>query len=197
MPYGFETGIGQSVELGYHPESTSLHSRSLRTPAGTATGIPPNCRMASTCAAGASSCVSTAHRNPARAEYAAAATPWLPVEAHTTRVLSSATAAEMATAWKRSLNEWVGFLPSYLSHTLAPSSGARSSGVSPSPRLIGSRAPLRESSKPCQRPIPAVWRARSEWLSTDASTSRIAAYATSRTPLRQTAQPPIASIGAS
>src|SRR5712692_8287292 len=196
MPYGFETGIGQNVVLGYQPVSTSLHSRSLRTLAGTATGVAPNWRMASMCAAGASSCVSTAHRNAARAEYAAAATPWLPVEAHTTRVLPSATAAEMATAWKRSLNEWVGFLPSYLSHTLAPSSRARSSGVSPSARLIGSCASLRTGSKPRQRQIPVVWRARSEWLSTDGSLSRIAAYATSRTPLRQAGQPPIASIGA-
>src|SRR5438445_219023 len=45
------------------------------------------------------------------------------------RVNPNAAAADMATAWKRSLNEWVGFLPSYLSQTAGATVGAMRSSA--------------------------------------------------------------------
>src|SRR5713101_4567207 len=97
MPYGFDTGNGQWVVAGYQPASTSWCSSRDLSDGGTATGMPPNCRMASTWALGTSSCVRTTHWSPARAAYAAAATPWLPVDWHTIRVTPSAAAAVIAT----------------------------------------------------------------------------------------------------
>ncbi len=60
----------------------------------------------------------------------------LPVEAQTTALTPSSAALEMAIVIPRSLNEPVGFAPSSLSSTLAPtrsdSRGAVSKGVPPS-----------------------------------------------------------------
>ena len=79
----------------------------------------------------------TAQRRPARAAYAAAEAAVLPVEAQTIVPASSRTAADTAQVIPRSLNEPVGFRPSSLHHTSAPTRserfGARTSGVPPSP----------------------------------------------------------------
>jgi hypothetical protein len=60
----------------------------------------------------------------------------LPVEAHTTAREPSSSAFEIATVMPRSLNEPVGFRPSYLSQTSAPISllmrSEKIKGVSPS-----------------------------------------------------------------
>ena len=78
----------------------------------------------------------TAPVSPARAAYAAAEAAVLPVEAQITASAPSRTAAETAHVIPRSLNEPVGFSPSYLSHTSAPTRSetrsARISGVEPS-----------------------------------------------------------------
>ena len=64
----------------------------------------------------------------------------LPVEAHTTAFAPSSHAFEIASVIPRSLNEPVGFAPSYLSHTSQPVSEDRASlwtsGVPPSPSVI-------------------------------------------------------------
>ena len=78
----------------------------------------------------------TAPVSPARAAYAAAEAAVLPVEAQITASAPSRTAAETAHVIPRSLNVPVGFSPSYLSHTSAPTRSetrsARISGVEPS-----------------------------------------------------------------
>ena len=64
----------------------------------------------------------------------------LPVEAQTTAWAPSPAETLTATVMPRSLNEPVGFAPSTFSHTSQSSSSdmavARTSGVSPSPRVI-------------------------------------------------------------
>src|SRR6185312_16833530 len=79
----------------------------------------------------------TAQRRPARAAYAAALAAVLPVEAQTIASDPSRTAADTAQVIPRSLKEPVGFRPSSLHHTSAPtrseSRGARTRGVLPSP----------------------------------------------------------------
>ena len=67
----------------------------------------------------------TAQRNPARAAYAAADAAVLPVEAQTMAWAPSRTAAETAQVIPRSLNEPVGFRPSSLHHTSAPTRSDR------------------------------------------------------------------------
>ena len=61
----------------------------------------------------------------------------LPVEAQTAWVAPSSSALETAIVMPRSLNEPVGFSPSYLRYTSRPvsadSRGAGTSGVEPSP----------------------------------------------------------------
>ena len=65
----------------------------------------------------------------------------LPVEAQTTAALPSSTAFDNAMVMPRSLNEPVGFIPSYLRkiRSLPPisraSRGAGTSGVAPSPSV--------------------------------------------------------------
>ena len=63
---------------------------------------------------------STAHVRPAFAAYAAALRRVLPVEAHTTAFAPSSIALEIASVMPRSLNEPVGFAPSYFSQTSHP-----------------------------------------------------------------------------
>src|SRR3972149_3970733 len=79
---------------------------------------------------------STAQVRPALPAYAAALALVLPVEAHTTAFEPSSTALLIASVIPRSLNEPVGFAPSYLSHTSHPvsaeSGSERTSGVPPS-----------------------------------------------------------------
>src|SRR5881394_2173551 len=83
--------------------------------------------------------MSTAHVSPARAAYAAALADVLPVDAQTTALAPSSVALVMATVMPRSLNEPVGFSPSYFRNTLARSRsdnrGAGSNGVPPSWRV--------------------------------------------------------------
>ncbi len=65
----------------------------------------------------------------------------LPVEAQTTAALPSSTAFDSAMVMPRSLNEPVGFIPSYLRKIRSPppisraSLGAGTSGVEPSPSV--------------------------------------------------------------
>src|SRR6185312_3229179 len=79
----------------------------------------------------------TAQRRPARAAYAAALAAVFPVDAHTIASDPSRTAADTAQVMPRSWKEPVGFSPSSLHHTSAPTRsdnrGARISGVLPSP----------------------------------------------------------------
>ena len=81
----------------------------------------------------------TAQVMPALTAYAAALADVLPVEAQITARAPSPAACEIAMVMPRSLNEPVGFAPSYFSHTDAPtislSVHAYTSGVPPSPRL--------------------------------------------------------------
>ena len=63
---------------------------------------------------------STAQVSPAFAAYAAADALVLPVDAHTTAFDRSSSAFEMASVIPRSLNDAVGFAPSYLSQTSRP-----------------------------------------------------------------------------
>src|SRR5436309_14410367 len=90
--------------------------------------------------------MSTAHVSPARAAYAAALADVLPVDAHTTALAPSSAALEMATVMPRSLNEPVGFRPSYLRNTLAPTRSDRRRagmrGVAPSCRVTTGVASL-------------------------------------------------------
>ena len=83
--------------------------------------------------------ISTTQANPARDAYAAAEAEVLPVDAHTTALAPSSTAIEMAIVMPRSLKLPVGFAPSTLSHTSAPtrsdSRGAGTRGVPPSSRV--------------------------------------------------------------
>src|SRR5262245_18436154 len=76
---------------------------------------------------------------PARAAIAAIDADVLPVEAHTQALASSASAADIATAMPRSLNDPVGLAPSTLSQPRAPvcsdSHADSRSGVPPSARL--------------------------------------------------------------
>src|SRR5206468_12939393 len=78
----------------------------------------------------------TAHVRPAFAAYAAADALVLPVDAHTTAFDRSSIALDMATVIPRSLNDAVGFAPSYLSQTSRPVPSASgpdwTSGVPPS-----------------------------------------------------------------
>ena len=64
----------------------------------------------------------------------------LPVDAQMTALAPCSTAFEMAIVMPRSLNEPVGFMPSYLTQTFAPvradSAGAGMSGVPPSPSVM-------------------------------------------------------------
>src|SRR5579863_1876131 len=102
----------------------------------------------------------TAQVSPARAAYAAALALVLPVEAQMTALAPAPAAMLIATVMPRSLNDPVGFPPStfrYTSHPVrAESTGAGSSGVPPSRRLITGVSPvtgsqLRYSSiTPCQ-----------------------------------------------
>ncbi len=77
---------------------------------------------------------------PARAAYAAALALVLPVEAQMTALAPEPAATVIATVMPRSLNEPVGLRPStfrYTSHpVLAESTGAGSSGVPPSCRVM-------------------------------------------------------------
>src|SRR5581483_193918 len=79
----------------------------------------------------------TAQRIPARAAYAAADAEVFPVDAQSNVCAPRSTAFETATVIPRSLNEPVGFTPSFLIHTSAPtrslSRGEKSKGVLPSP----------------------------------------------------------------
>src|SRR5918998_1251786 len=83
---------------------------------------------------------STAQVRPARAAYAAADADVLPVDAQITALAPDSTALDTATVMPRSLNEPVGLPPSTLRYTSQPvrwdSSGAGSSGVLPSNRVI-------------------------------------------------------------
>jgi len=76
----------------------------------------------------------------------------LPVEAQITASAPSATARETATVIPRSLNEPVGFAPSILSRTRAPTrseiTGASIRGVEPSSSVTtGSSAPIGNRSR--------------------------------------------------
>src|SRR3546814_11762945 len=68
------------------------------------------------------------------------------------------TARDSATVMPRSLNEPVGFIPSYLPHTSVPvrrdSAGAGRSGVPPSPRVttVEASVPPRRSAYPRRPP---------------------------------------------
>src|SRR5207244_5603558 len=81
----------------------------------------------------------TAHAMPARAAYAAAEADVFPVEAQINARAPRSIARETATVIPRSLNEPVGFSPSFLiktsqlGATRALNFGARTSGVFPSP----------------------------------------------------------------
>src|SRR5262245_37265133 len=81
----------------------------------------------------------TAQVRPAFPAYAAALALVLPVEAHTTAFAPSSSALLSASVIPRSLNEAVGFAPSYLRNTSHPVSSdrgsERTSGVSPSPSV--------------------------------------------------------------
>jgi hypothetical protein len=69
--------------------------------------------------------MSTAQRRPARAAYAAADADVLPVEAQMTAFDPSSTALDMATVMPRSLNDPVGFRPSYFRRTVASTRSER------------------------------------------------------------------------
>jgi hypothetical protein len=89
----------------------------------------------------------TTERMPARAAAAATALARLPVDGQASVVKPSSRAAASATATTRSLNEWVGFALSSLTHSArSPSSRprlcARTSGVQPGSRLGMSRTVL-------------------------------------------------------
>ena len=70
----------------------------------------------------------------------------LPVEAHTASRAPSSSAFETATVIPRSLNDPVGFAPSYFRSTRQPvrseTRGASSSGVEPSPSVTTGVAAL-------------------------------------------------------
>src|SRR6266566_3193719 len=62
----------------------------------------------------------TTHEIPARAAYAAAEAEVFPVEAQTSALAFRSSALETATVMPRSLNEPVGFTPSFLTKTSQP-----------------------------------------------------------------------------
>jgi hypothetical protein len=83
---------------------------------------------------------STPHSIPAFAAYAAALAEVFPVDAQMTAFAPSSTALEIATVMPRSLNDPVGFAPSYFSHTSQPVRFDRTSewmsGVPPSSSVM-------------------------------------------------------------
>jgi hypothetical protein len=90
---------------------------------------------------------------PARAAAAATALARLPVDGQASVVKPSSRAAARATPTTRSLNEWVGFALSSLTHRARiPSAlarlSARTSGVQPGSRLGTSRTVLGTGSSP-------------------------------------------------
>ena len=89
-------------------------SASSKLPCTAITRAPQICAWASFPRAIAPSGRTTARRMPARPQYAAADADVLPVEAHTASRAPSSSALETATVIPRSLNEPVGFGPSYL-----------------------------------------------------------------------------------
>src|SRR4051794_1897415 len=118
--------------------SRTISSASSKLPRRAITRAPCMSAWASLPAAILPSGTITAPPIPARAAYAASEAAVLPVDAQTTASAPSRTAAETAHVMPRSLNDPVGFAPSNLSQTSAPtrseSRGAGTSGVEPSPR---------------------------------------------------------------
>ena len=83
--------------------------------------------------------MNTKLRSPACAAWAATELARLPVDAHAAVLNPNSSAFDSATDATRSLNEFVGFSVSFLTHTSPrPSSAARrsarTSGVKPAPR---------------------------------------------------------------
>ncbi len=109
---------------------------------------------------------STAAVMPACAAYAAADADVLPVDAQMTAFAPCSIAFETAMVMPRSLNDPVGFMPSYLTQTFAPvraeSAGARMSGVPPSPRVTTAsrRSRPRRSPYSCSTPRHCVCHVR-------------------------------------
>src|SRR5690606_25964805 len=103
----------------------------------TAMTRPPYPSMRVRMAKGIVSEVNTTLFSPARAAYAAAATPWLPVEATPTAPYPSSSALATAAAQYRSLWDHVGLRLSSLAYSAGvPQWGPKGRrGVSPSPRL--------------------------------------------------------------
>ena len=115
----------------------------------------------------------TMHATPARAAYAAAAADVLPVEAQAIARAPDSRALDTAMVMPRSLNEPVGFAPSYLRYTSRSTSSERRcagmSGVSPSKRvMIGVASDTGSRSRYCsitpgqlmRRPRPRAARLR-------------------------------------
>jgi hypothetical protein len=86
----------------------------------------------------------------------------LPVEAQMTALAPASTAFEMAMVIPRSLKDPVGFIPSYLTQTLAPvraeSAAAGISGVPPSPSVMTGVASVMFSRSAYSFNTPRHWR---------------------------------------